>query len=336
MFIHKKNVIAATTVCCLGLLFTQGCGKKETDDADAILEFTDETSYLAETDFKEETNTSAESNNSTEETEAEASENIGNESNDIESAADQTENEEESETEIPRPTYTASDYMSVGDYTGVTVTDVEIEEITDDDISTRIEYLFEEQGWEFTSIDNLTNEQVAILSNQKYQDVNAYISYVRSFLEERAELYRIRELFIDIWHEVEDTLVFDSFPEDTYKYDTETIDIVGNYAAKFGLTKETMEGIIEEKPAVMDLIIEQVENSLKEEMIINYIADEQGITLDEGEEAEEEQRKIAVMFAYDRYEDMQEDYDQSDIDYYILYMKVADYVVSTANIVSAE
>ncbi|MCD7957651.1 MAG: sigma-70 family RNA polymerase sigma factor [Lachnospiraceae bacterium] len=234
-----------------------------------------------------------------------------------------------------RPGYTASDYMSVGNYIGVTVTDIEVDEVSDYDIVSWINARAEDQGldWEISNLYELTYDMVSSASGGNSYTVDTYIEHIGSFIQERRELYRIKNLFVDIWQAVSDTYVFEGFPEDTYKYDTETVDIVAEYGARFGLSKEKMEEVLEDHPDTMDLIIEKVENHLQEEMILHYIADEQNISYDMV--SDEEKRQIAVMYGYESYEELQKHYDQDDIDYYSLYLRVAQYVVSKANIVVA-
>ncbi|MCD7841777.1 MAG: trigger factor, partial [Lachnospiraceae bacterium] len=100
----------------------------EEDTEEDAAEETEEES--AEEESEEET---AESDTEEEPSEEDTEEGVTIGDVDTVTDLDTDETETEEETEAVRPTYTASDYVVLGEYTGLTV-EVEIEEVTDEDV----------------------------------------------------------------------------------------------------------------------------------------------------------------------------------------------------------
>ncbi|MCD7761584.1 MAG: trigger factor [Lachnospiraceae bacterium] len=114
--------------------------EEESEEADVEEETSEETEEeSAEADTEEESNEeeseeeSAESDTEEESSEEETEEGVTIGDDDTVTNLDTDETETEEETEAVRPTYTASDYVVLGEYTGLTV-EVAVEEITDEDV----------------------------------------------------------------------------------------------------------------------------------------------------------------------------------------------------------
>lgn len=329
-----------------------------------------------------------------------------------------TEDVTEAETEAVRPTYTALDYVVLGEYKGLTV-QVDSVEVTDEDVlaeaeelisySDAVEWLTEDtvqegdtvdityvgtlDGVEFDggsgdyeleigsgtfidgfeegligveagetvdlnltfpedyyydelagqdvvftvtvnsimSVPELSDEVVETATDGEYTDVDSYLEYIRSYLEEDADdtwLYNAQEaLYTALAAGSEIT----EYPQDLVDYCVDDAVayyelIAGYYSMEYADFIEAYFGSEEE---FMELLEDAVKESLQQELLLIAVAETEEMEISD-EEYQECLEEYAEYYGCETPEEMEEYYSKEDLTRYFLMDKVYEFLQENA------
>ena len=175
------------------------------------------------------------------------------------------------------------------------------------------------------------------LTDGEYKTVDEYRAYEKEKLEEQAAESQKSEAYNELMTQLYNTFTINSLPEDLIEYSmTSARNQYLQMAQMYGMSYEDMISAYGVDQATFEGYLRQdVEASLKQEMILSAIAEEEGLSVSE-EEYKEGLQKYAETYGYDSPEQFEEAYSKSDIETSLLMNKVIELVYDNAVITETE
>ena len=181
------------------------------------------------------------------------------------------------------------------------------------------------------------DELVSKATDGEYETIADYLAYEKQKLTDQAEQSRKSEAYNELMTQLFNTFTINSLPEELVDYSlanarNQYIQMAQMYGmtyedlvAAYGVDQTTFEGYLKE----------DIETSLKQEMVLNAIAEEENITVSDTEYQEGAQR-YAESYGYESVESFEEAYSQNDIRTSLLMNKVMEFVYDNAVITEVE
>lgn len=179
-----------------------------------------------------------------------------------------------------RPTYTASDYVSMNPYTRPVFQQTAAEEVTDAFIDAELAVAAGRAGYSTSAKDvyALTDADAATISGQKYQTISDLRLHLKDMLSVRAQLDAVKESFYAGISEYSSTLSISGLPEEVLAYDEMDMDQeILEDAADIGIAETDVEAI-KESTQIDDHLDSEYRDQLTLELITRYIAEMEGIS----------------------------------------------------------
>ena len=182
-----------------------------------------------------------------------------------------------------------------------------------------------------------TDELVSKATDGEYETIEDYLAYEKQKLTDQAEESKKSEAFNELMTQLFNTFTINSIPEDLVDYSlgsarNQYIQMAQMYGmtyedmiASYGVDQTTFEGYLRD----------DIESSLKQEMILNAIAETENLTLSD-EEYKEGAQRYADTYGYESVESFEEAYPQGDIRKSLLMNKVMEFVYDNAVITEVE
>ena len=182
-----------------------------------------------------------------------------------------------------------------------------------------------------------TDELVSKATDGEYETIEDYLAYEKQKLTDQAEESKKSEAFNELMTQLFNTFTINSIPEDLVDYSlgsarNQYIQMAQMYGmtyedmiASYGVDQTTFEGYLKD----------DIESSLKQEMILNAIAETENLTLSD-EEYKEGAQRYADTYGYESVESFEEAYPQGDIRKSLLMNKVMEFVYDNAVITEVE
>ena len=183
----------------------------------------------------------------------------------------------------------------------------------------------------------MNDELVSKATDGEYETIEAYRNYETQKVTDEAEQSRKSEAYNELMTQLFNTFTIHSLPEELVDYSltnarNQYIQMAEMYnmtyeelVDAYGVDQETFEGYLKE----------DIETSLKQEMVLNAIAEEENITVSDTEYQEGAQR-YADSYEYETVEAFEEAYSQNDIRSSLLMNKVMEFVYDNAIVTEVE
>lgn len=191
---------------------------------------------------------------------------------------------------LERPTYTASDYIILSDYSDYDASSVEVQAVTEDDVAIEILRIMVDQKIVDASIGlseapALTNELAATLSGQAFQTAKEYREHIKSELENLNRWNAISQIYDELCELAVGELSEFSYPEDVYAYDLQSDDSYIYLANMYSKSLEDFYAYLnlEENASVKESIEEIILYKLMDEMITVAFMEQENISLSDSD-----------------------------------------------------
>ena len=183
----------------------------------------------------------------------------------------------------------------------------------------------------------LTDELVSKMTDGKYTTIDAYREFEKEELTRQNEESQKSEAYGELMNQLFNTSTISAMPEDLIDY---TLDSAHNQyiqmAQMYGMTYEDLVSAYGLDQETFDQYLrEDIESSLKQELILNAIAEQENITISD-EEYQEGAQNYAEMYGYDSVEAFEQTYPKSDITASLLMNKVMEFVRENAVVTEVE
>ena len=174
------------------------------------------------------------------------------------------------------PRTLSNEYVKVTDYQGVEIEPVVVEETTDEEIESALDYMrrLYVRNNDMDEDAEITDEMVQELS-QTSTTVDEYKAEIRGMIESSKEETAREEEETRVWEKVIDNSTVKKYPEDRLEaVKSNLVDLYDSYAAQSG---KTYEEYMEAVGMTDDDLQEAAEASLKQELVADIIADHYGL-----------------------------------------------------------
>lgn len=220
-----------------------------------------------------------------------------------------------------RPDYTASEYIK--GYTPVEKPaedeTEETEPVSDAEVLGELEKRAADAG--ISTDKTLGNEDAAIISNQRYQTLDEYKAYLKKAIAERNAFSKKSDAFSEYMDTLAENSEMSEIPSDLKAYEDKYVEEhLEERAEMFGTTLDKIkeEGMYD---TFKQTAIEQNEDSIKLEMYIKYIAEQEGIALEDGD-VENMLEFYDLIYGWKQVEQMKATYTEAQFETEALYYKL--------------
>lgn len=181
-------------------------------------------------------------------------------------------------------------------------------------------------------INEITDEYVQ--ETYDYDTADEYKEALKAQLYEEEYEYAVEEMEYNAWLIAVENATLNDYTDEMYdEYYELFMSDMESYAEMFGY--DDTETFMEEWGYTDDVIVESVEEYIKEDLVCKAIAEAEGLELTD-EEYEEGLEELATEYEYDSTEEFAEDYDTDDIKDYLLLEKVMSFIGDNAVVVEVE
>ncbi|MCD7954969.1 MAG: trigger factor [Lachnospiraceae bacterium] len=219
---------------------------------------------------------------------------------------------------------------------------VEVGETVDLDLTFPEDYYYTElagQDVVFTvtvnslmSVPELSDDVVNTATEGEYTDVDSYLEYIRSYLEEDLQSSWDDEVLTAIYEQLAATSEITGYPQELLDYSVnEWVEYYEYYASIFSMELEdmvesyfgmTMDEFNEELEAAVQLNVQQ-------ELILKAVAETEGMEISE-EEYQEGLERYAEYYGFESADEVEAYYTESELNLYFLLDKVYDFLQENA------
>lgn len=195
---------------------------------------------------------------------------------------------------IERPEYVASEYVTLNDYSSYDASDIHVPDVTAADIASKllsemIKYNVIPEGTIETPA--LTNETVAILSEQEFQKSDDYMENLKKEIKESFYWETIGEIYDQIYDIAVDTAKDLTYPEDVYTYELYSDDNYQYLSNFYSMSADEFKVYIDENSVAKEFTEEITLYKLKEEVIVAAFNEKENFSFTE----DDYQRAYQVM-----------------------------------------
>ncbi len=231
-----------------------------------------------------------------------------------------------------RPGYYASDYAELPEITDIEVADVQQTRASNYLVESQIKKLCRYNGIDYTDPDSLTNEDAAILSGQKYQNADDFISGMWDQVENYLAYKRNEDIYSEVLRNMSADIGITSLPEATLEYDLSE-DTLKSLAASMGYSDEEIESVFGEDAdeAGLQELQEEAEMKLYAEVLQKAIQEKYGIE----SPTDESWNILMYKNACISRDDLYDLYTEDDLMNELLYIDIADYIAEHVNVYAA-
>lgn len=180
-----------------------------------------------------------------------------------------------------------------------------------------------------SSREEMADATIEALTEGDFVTVDAFLDYCRDYLENIAESnYRAaRENAVIV--QLESIAVFDSLPEDLVaKYNAAITEYLNIQAASYGVDADTFCTYYFQMDAAT-YAQQEAEARTRQDLLIQYIADQEGLNLSD-EELEEAMQQYASEVGVESVDELLVNADREDYREYFMYEKVVDFLFENA------
>lgn len=180
-----------------------------------------------------------------------------------------------------------------------------------------------------SSREEMADATIEALTEGDFVTVDAFLDYCRDYLENIAESnYRAaRENAVIV--QLESIAVFDSLPEDLVaKYNAAITEYLNIQAASYGVDADTFCTYYFQMDAAT-YAQQEAEARTRQDLLIKYIADQEGLNLSD-EELEEAMQQYASEVGVESVDELLVNADREDYREYFMYEKVVDFLFENA------
>ncbi|SDB18322.1 FKBP-type peptidyl-prolyl cis-trans isomerase [Eubacterium oxidoreducens] len=219
----------------------------------------------------------------------------------------------------------------VGDEFSITVT--YDDDFDDSDLAgNTVDYQIEIGAVQEEEIPELTDEYVK--ENFGYDTVDEYKESVRESLEESNEANSVYSLGIDLISQVTEASTIEYYSDELYEEQEELVNSnYESYMELFGAS--SVEEIYEMFDMTQDDVDQEIMDSVYTIIVVNAIAQVEGIEISE-DDFDTEAQALAESWDYESLEDLEADYTEDEIMYYLLKNRVIDLLISNATVTEVE
>lgn len=251
-----------------------------------------------------------------------AAEDAGHEAKKIyetQNAPIQFENSEEGE----RPSFRASEYIKSGSYTSLkdiskNETAETFDEVSDAEIMAELNKRASDAN---ITTSTLEDKDAAIISNQKYQTLNEYKAYLKKAISAKKAFLKKSDAFSEYIETLAENSEIAEIPTDLKEYEDSYVeDHLEERAKMFGVSLDQLkeQGMYD---TFKETAIEQNDSSIKMEMYIKYIAEQEGLSLDD-EDIDKMLEFYEFIYGWKQVEQMKASYTESQFETEALYYKI--------------